>query len=104
MAGGEPLTLRRPSFAEGARALASPHAAPKGSLGVWSRSVGESAMLILHFGGRYRPDTSRQRHDYATIRAAMQRSEAPLKELAMRYGLNQKTVVKWRDKSWGNVT
>jgi hypothetical protein len=34
----------------------------------------------------------------------MQRSEAPLKELAMRYGLNQKTVVKWRDKSWGNVT
>jgi len=27
----------------------------------------------------------------------MQRSEAPLKELAMRYGLNQKTVAKWRE-------
>ena len=58
-----------------------------------SRSVGESAMLLLHFGGRYRPDTSRQRHDYATIRAAMQRSKAVLKE-------NQKTVAKWRKRAF----
>jgi hypothetical protein len=30
------------------------------------------------------------------IRAAIQRSKAPLKDLAARYGLNQKTVAKWR--------
>ena len=29
------------------------------------------------------------------VRAAIQRSKAPLKELAARYGLNQKTVAKW---------
>ena len=30
------------------------------------------------------------------IRAVIQRSKAPLKELAARYGLNRKTVAKWR--------
>lgn len=34
------------------------------------------------------------------IRAALQRSKAPLKELAERYGLNQKTVAKWRKRSF----
>ena len=34
------------------------------------------------------------------IRAAIQRSKAPLKELATRYGLNQKTVAKWRKRSF----
>ena len=34
------------------------------------------------------------------IRAAIQRSKAPLKELAVRYGLNQKTVAKWRKRSF----
>ena len=34
------------------------------------------------------------------IRAAIQRSKAPLKELAARYGLNQKTVAKWRKRSF----
>ena len=29
------------------------------------------------------------------IRAAIQRSKAPLKELAAQYGLNHKTVAKW---------
>jgi transposase InsO family protein len=34
------------------------------------------------------------------IRAAIQRSKAPLKELAARYGLNRKTVAKWRRRSF----
>ena len=34
------------------------------------------------------------------IRAAIQRSAAPLKELAARYGLNQKTVAKWRRRAF----
>uniref|UniRef100_UPI0037CB8DC0 hypothetical protein n=1 Tax=Phenylobacterium sp. TaxID=1871053 RepID=UPI0037CB8DC0 len=33
-------------------------------LGVWSRSVGESAKLILHSGRTYGPDTPWQRHDH----------------------------------------
>src|SRR6187200_2503831 len=36
------------------------------------------------------------------IRAAIQRSKAPLKELAKRYGLNQKTVAKWRKRAFVN--
>lgn len=34
------------------------------------------------------------------IRAAIQRSEAPLKELATQHGLNQKTVAKWRKRAF----
>ena len=34
-------------------------------LGVWSRSVGESAKLIPHSGRDYGPGTSRLRHDHA---------------------------------------
>ena len=34
------------------------------------------------------------------VRAAIQRSKAPLKELAERYGLNQKTVAKWRKRAF----
>ena len=34
------------------------------------------------------------------IRAAIQRSKAPLKELAARYGLNRKTVAKWRRRGF----
>lgn len=34
------------------------------------------------------------------IRAAIQRSKAPLKELAARYGLNHKTVAKWRKRAF----
>jgi transposase-like protein len=34
------------------------------------------------------------------IRAAIQRSKAPLKDLAVRYGLNQKTVAKWRKRAF----
>jgi hypothetical protein len=34
------------------------------------------------------------------IRAAIQRSTAPLKELSKRYGLNPKTVAKWKKRSF----
>ncbi len=34
------------------------------------------------------------------IRAAIQRSEAPLKELSERYGLNPKTVAKWKKRAF----
>jgi len=34
------------------------------------------------------------------IRAAIQRSKAPLKELAAQHGLNQKTVAKWRKRNF----
>jgi len=34
------------------------------------------------------------------VRAAIQRSKAPLKELAARYGLNRKTVAKWGKRSF----
>jgi Integrase core domain len=34
------------------------------------------------------------------IRAAIQRSKAPLKELASQYGLNHKTVAKWRKRAF----
>jgi hypothetical protein len=44
------------------------------------------------------------RHGSATtthaVRAAIQRSKAPLKELAERHGLNQKTVAKWRKRAF----
>lgn len=36
------------------------------------------------------------------IRAAIQRSKAPLKELAAQYGLNHKTVAKWRKRAFVN--
>ena len=34
------------------------------------------------------------------IRAAIQRSKAPLKELAAQHGLNPKTVAKWRKRAF----
>jgi transposase-like protein len=34
------------------------------------------------------------------VRTAIQRSKAPLKELAAQYGLNQKTVAKWRRRAF----
>jgi transposase-like protein len=36
------------------------------------------------------------------IRIAIQRSKASLKDLAARYGLNQKTVAKWRKRAFVN--
>src|SRR5262245_19690486 len=34
------------------------------------------------------------------IRAALQRSKAPLKQLAAQHGLNRKTVAKWRKRAF----
>ena len=34
------------------------------------------------------------------VRAAIQRSKATLKELAEQYGLNQKTVAKWKKRAF----
>jgi hypothetical protein len=34
------------------------------------------------------------------VRAAIQRSKAPLKDLAAQYGLNHKTVAKWRKRAF----
>ena len=34
------------------------------------------------------------------VRAAIQRSEATLKELAEQYGINEKTVAKWRKRDF----
>jgi hypothetical protein len=43
-------------------------------------------------------------HDSATtthaVRAAIQRSKATAKELGARYGLNPKTVAKWRKRTF----
>ncbi|MFL6797630.1 MAG: IS481 family transposase, partial [Xanthobacteraceae bacterium] len=36
------------------------------------------------------------------VRAAIQRSKAPLKRLASQYGLNQKTIAKWRKRAFVN--
>ena len=33
------------------------------------------------------------------VRAELQRSKAPVAELARRYGINEKTVRKWRSRS-----
>ncbi|WP_316398932.1 M24 family metallopeptidase [Bradyrhizobium sp. 33ap4] len=53
-------------------------------LGVWSRSVGESAKLVLHSGRTYGPDTPWQRHDHArdpsgntAIEGSAQRASRP---------------------------
>src|SRR3954468_17797217 len=36
------------------------------------------------------------------VRTGIQRSKAPLKELAARHGLNHKTVAKWRKRAFVN--
>jgi hypothetical protein len=64
--------------------------------------VGESAKLIPHSGRVYGPGTSRLRPTTHAVRTAIQRSKAPLKELAARYGLNHKTVAKWRKRACVN--
>jgi len=68
---------------------------------VQSRSVVESAMLMLHSGRPYGTDSSRQRQDHEhAVRAAIQRSKASIQELASRYDLNPKTVMKWRKRAF----
>src|SRR5271156_2323791 len=73
---------------------------PRIKSGVQSRSVAESGKLILserHYG----PDTSWQRHDHAR-HPNCDTAKAPLKKLAVQYGLNHKTVAKWRKRAFVN--
>ena len=71
-----------------------------GQLDVWSRSVGDLAEADPAF----REELTQVLHGCATtthaVRTAIQRSKAPLKELAARYGLNHKTVAKWRKRAF----
>jgi hypothetical protein len=60
----------------------------------------ESAMLILHSGRPYGTDSSRQRQDHARRPSCYQRSKASIQELASRYDLNPKTVMKWRKRAF----
>jgi hypothetical protein len=55
----------------------------------WSRSVGNSAKSILHSRKYYASDTPGQRHDYARHPSG-NTAKAPLKELAVQHGLNQR--------------
>jgi transposase-like protein len=48
---------------------------------------------------RYGPGSARQRHNDNAIRRAIQHSQASLRSLAKRYGINQKTVAKWKRRS-----
>ena len=69
-------------------------------LGVWSRSVGESVKLIPHSRRHFGQVLHGSATSTHAIRTAIQRSNAPLKELAAQYGLNQKTVAKWRRRAF----
>ena len=63
---------------------------------------GESAKLIPHSGriiGQVLHGCATTTH---AVRTAIQRSKAPLKELAARHGLNHKTVAKWRKRAFVN--
>ena len=48
---------------------------------------------------RYGPGSSWKRHDDEAIRRAIQHSQESLRALAKRYGINQKTVRKWKGRS-----
>src|SRR6476620_6106708 len=68
--GNADRNVKSATLASGAAAKAwtSPTAvmlSTRAILGVWSRSVGESAKLIPHSGRDYGPGTSRLRHDHA---------------------------------------
>ena len=63
------------------------------------------SIILIHHHGRhhgrhYGTGSSRQRQDDAAIRAAIQRSQASVKELSERHGLNPKTVVKWKKRDF----
>jgi transposase-like protein len=48
---------------------------------------------------RYGPDSSREPTTIEAIRRAIQHSQENLRTLANRYGINQKTVAKWKNRS-----
>ncbi|ANL31994.1 IS481 family insertion sequence transposase domain-containing protein (plasmid) [Rhizobium phaseoli] len=45
------------------------------------------------------PGFTRERHDDRGIRRAIQNSEESLRTLSKRYGINQKTVAKWKKRT-----
>lgn len=65
-----------------------------------SRSVGESAKLILHFGRPYGTDTPRQRHDHVRDPNCDTAIEGSAQTLATKLGLNHETVAKWRKRAF----
>jgi transposase InsO family protein len=48
---------------------------------------------------RYGPDFTRKRHHDRAVRRAIQHRQESLRALATRYGVNPKTVLKWRKRS-----
>ena len=73
-----------------------------GQLAVQSRSVRESGKLIPHSGRHYGPDTSWQRHDHARRPSCDTAIEGSAQRAAAQYGLNHKTVAKWRKRAFVN--
>ena len=70
------------------------------TLGVQSRSVVESVMLIPHSGRPYGTDTSRQRQDHARRPSCDTAIEGFDQRVAGRYDLNPKTVTKWKKRAF----
>jgi transposase-like protein len=59
---------------------------------------------MVHYSPRsgrkhYGPGSARQRHDDSGNPSSIQHSQESLRALASRYGVNQKTVAKWRQRS-----
>lgn len=46
----------------------------------------------------YGASSSWERQDHASVRVAIQRSQAPLSTLSLELGINPKTVAKWRKR------
>ncbi len=72
------------------------------------RSVHPTGLLVPDFDGasshvsgrkRYGPGSSQRRHNDRAVRRAIQHSQASLSALARRYGINPKTVAKWKRRS-----
>jgi hypothetical protein len=65
--------------------------------------VSSRALMVHSFrvSGRrhYGPDSTRGATTTEAVRRAIQRSQESLRTLAARYGINQKTVAKWKRRS-----
>lgn len=49
-----------------------------------------------HYGAGF---TRERQHDSAAVRRAIQNSQESLRALSKRYGINQKTVAKWKKRT-----
>ena len=54
---------------------------------------------LQHGGKHYGPDSAQERHYDRAVRRAIQHSQESLRALAKRYGINQKTVAKWKKRT-----